>query len=687
MCGLLLTVEDGAVTAVAGDPADPLSRGFLCPKAFALPDLHTDPDRLRRPVRRVGGGWEELTWDAAFDLVAERLQAIQRDHGAGAVAVYQGNPTVHSLDAMLFSPGLVRALRTPNTYSATSVDQLPHHVLGWAMYGHKMLLPIPDIDRTDFLLMLGSNPAASNGSLMTCPDFKQRCKDLTWRGGRFVLVDPRRTETARFGEHVFVRPGTDALLLASLVRVLFDEDLLALGTIEAFADGLDEVGAALVGLEPEATAATTGVPAEAVRQLARDFAAAESAVCHGRMGVSTQEFGGLCQWLCQLLNALTGNLDRAGGAMLTTPAVDIVAETSPGRRDRWRSRVRGLPEFGGELPVSALAEEMDTPGEGQIRALITMAGNPVLSTPDGSRLERALEGLDFQVAVDPYINETTRHADVILPPATPLERDHYDLAFNVLAVRNVARFSPAIFDKPADARHEWEIFAELTARLAPSGLGGAVARRMARAAGPRGLLAIALRRGPHGRFGPGGRVSLSSLQASPSGIDLGPLEPRMPAVLPSGRVQLAPALALADLPRLRARLAEPSPPLVVIGRRDLRSNNSWMHNSRRLMGGKNRCTLLVHPDDAAAHGLADGGRATVGSAVGSVEAEVAVTDEVMPGVVCLPHGWGHGRPGVKLSVATEHPGVSLNDLTDPARLDAMTGNAVLNGVPVTLAPA
>ena len=694
-CGLVLTVDDvppgGRVLKVRGDADDPFSRGYLCPKATALIDLHEDPDWLRSPMRRTaGGGFEAVDWDTALDLVVQGLRSVQEAHGRDAVAVYQGNPTVHNLGAMLFGPWLVRTLRTRSRFAATSVDQLPHHVAAWSLYGHQLLIPIPDIDHTDFFLLMGSNPLASNGSLMTAPDLPRRLKDIAARGGSVVLVDPRRTESARVAtEHHFIRPGTDALLLGAMIRVLFDEELVETGVLTARLDDLELLPGLFAAYTPEAVAGPTGLSPDTIRDLTRRFARAPRAVCHGRMGLSVQEFGGLCQWMCQLINILTGNLDSPGGALFTTPGMDILPFAPPGSMGRWRSRVRGLPEAMGELPVAVLAEEIATPGPGQIKALVVSSGNPVLSTPDGRALDEALGQLDFMVSLDPYITETSRHAHVILPPASPLTRTHYDAVFNALAVRNAARWSDPVWPRPDDARHDWEIMAELACRLAPSTQARLLAEGRKRL-GPARIIDAALRAGPHGlRRTLLGGLSLRALREQPSGIDLGPLEPQLPGRLyKRDRIPLAPAHYREDLPRLARALAEPDPPeLVLIGRRHLRSNNSWLHNSQRLVKGKDRCTLLVHPEDAAKHGLVDGGRATVRSRVGEVEAPVELTEHIMPGVVSLPHGWGHGRQGVRLSVAAAHPGVSVNDLTDAGRVDLLTGNAALNGLPVEVRPA
>jgi anaerobic selenocysteine-containing dehydrogenase len=696
MCGLVLETDGDRVVSVRGDAEDPFSRGHICPKGVALGDVHADPDRLRQPMRRTSAGWRAIPWDEALDEAAERLRAVQRAHGRDAVAVYQGNPTVHNYGTLLYAPGFVRALGTRNRFSATSVDQLPHHVAAYSMFGHQLLIPIPDLDRTDFFLVLGANPAVSNGSLMSAPDAAGRIKAVRKRGGTVVVIDPRRTETAELADrHHFIRPGTDALLLLALLHVVFAEGLEKPGRLAETIEGVDAARAVAAEFPPERVAAATGIAAEEIRALARAFASAPSAVCYGRCGVSTQEFGGLAHWLINLLNLVTGNLDRPGGAMFTLPAVDVLKRTRRGSHGRFRSRVRGLPEFSGELPVATLAEEILTPGPGQVRALVTSAGNPVLSTPNGAQLDRALAGLEFMVSVDFYLNETTRHAHLILPPTSPLEHDHYDLAFYTLSVRNAAKYSPAVFAAPRGARHDWEIFLGLQRRLER----GAKARLKHAALGrlrPHGMLDLGLRTGPYGAgFAPFGRgLSLRRLRGHPHGIDLGALQPVLPARLftPDGKIHAAPAPLLDDVGRLRARLVEREArsgagvndgfDLLLIGRRQLRSNNSWMHNYPRLMKGRDRCTLLLHPADAAARGIQAGAAVRLTSSAGSVVVPAEVSDEVMPGVVSLPHGFGHGRPGIGATVAAAHPGASANDVTDDRFLDALTGNAALNGVPV-----
>lgn len=711
MCGIVVEHEGDRVLGIRGDIDDPFSRGHICPKAVALQDIHHDPHRLRTPVRREGDRWVPLSWDDAFELVARQLQSVQRDHGRDAVAVYLGNPTAHSLGALLTAPRFMRALGTRNRYSATSVDQLPHHLAATLMFGHGLLIPIPDLERTEHLLVLGANPAASNGSLMTAGDVKAHLKAIRTRGGRIVLVDPRRTETAALAnDHHFIRPGTDALLLLALLHVIFNEALSRVDSLPSFVTGVEEVRALALRFPPERVAVATGMRAGTIRQMARDFARAERAVCYGRIGVSTQEFGGLACWLITVLNAVTGRLDAFGGAMFTKPAVEVVrgrGGLGAPTIGRWRSRVRGLPEYAGELPVSTLAEEMETTGKGQVRALVTHAGNPVLSTPNGARLERALEQLDFYVAVDFYVNETTRHAHVILPPTGPLERDHYDLVFNALAVHNTAKYSPAMIPRPAAARHDWEIFNELTLRVTRGDAGRRLRARayaaFVRAVGARGLLDLALRFGPFGdRFNIlGNGMSVRRLERQPHGADLGSLQPTLPARLRTAdhTVRLAPAEFLSDVSRLEQWLdhvpangngggkGNGHGMLALIGRRDLRSNNSWMHNVERLMRGDDRCTLLMHPRDAEARGVATGMRVRVRSRVGEVVVPVELSDTVMQGVVSLPHGFGHARRGVALRVATQHPGASINDLTDDQRVDTLIGTAAFAGVPVEVRPA
>ncbi|HEX5630376.1 MAG TPA: molybdopterin-dependent oxidoreductase [Acidimicrobiia bacterium] len=719
-CGLEVTVTEGRVTRIRGDRDDLFSKGFICPKGSTLGELHEDPDRLRRPQIRRGDTWSEVSWEEAFAEIERRLQPIREQHGNDAVAVYLGNPNVHGLAGTLYVRPLVKALGTHNVFSASTVDQMPKHVSSGLMFGHPLTIPVPDIDRTDYLLMMGANPKASNGSLATAPDWPGRMTAIRERGGKVVVIDPRRTESAELAdEHLFIRPGSDAAWLAAVVTEVLSHQPDP-GRLAAHTRGLERLSGLLADFEPEAGADFTGIPAAVTRRIAAEFAAAPTAVAYGRLGTHAAAFGTLASWLTDVLNLITGNLDRPGGAMFARSAAET-PRRRPFRTGRWSSRVRQHPEALGELPVAALAEEILTPGDGQVRALVTVAGNPARSTPDSGSLTQALESLEFMVAVDPYRNETTRHADVILPPPSHLERSHYDLAFWQLSVRNVANYSPPTLPVTDGRPDEWQILLRLTAIA--SGLGadadvamldeigmaaqvgrdvadpespisgqdpGEIMAALEPRHGPERILDYLLRTGPYGdAFGAHDGLTLAALEAEPHGIDLGPLEPRLPELLSTadGLIDAAPETIITDLPRLRTRIAAPAPDMVVIGRRHLRSNNSWMHNVPSLMRGRDRSALLVSPADAARFGLSDGGAAVVESAAGTVTTLVAVSEEMMPGVASLPHGWGHDDPGASLSVASRNPGANLNALIDAAMVDAPSGNAVLNGVPVTIRPA
>ncbi|MGW5421074.1 molybdopterin oxidoreductase family protein [Streptomyces sp. NPDC003943] len=726
-CGLTLTLDGDRVTAARGDRDDVFSRGFVCPKGAAFPEIDADPDRLTRPlVRTAGGTLREAAWDEAFDLIAARIRPLIEEHGPNAVGLVLGNPNVHTVAGALYPPLLIGALRTRNLFTASTLDQMPKHVSSGLLFGDAFAVPVPDLDRTDHLLILGANPLDSNGSLCTAPDFPGRLKALRRRGGTLTVVDPRRTRTARLADrHLAPRPGTDALLLAALVHTLFAEDLVRLGALADHVQGVEEVRDAVREFSPEVVAAACDLAADTIRATARELAAAPTAAVYGRMGSSTVAYGTLGNWLVDVLNVLTGNLDRPGGALFPLSATAAAPRPAgPGKGfalGRWTSRVSGHPEAKGELPLAALAEEIDTPertpGEGRVRALITVAANPVLSAPDGRRLDAALDSLDFMVAVDPYLNETTRHADVVLPPPPPSQSAHFDFAFNQFAVRNQVRYTPAAVPLAEGRMDECEIHARLI--LAVSGMNGAppsavddlaiettlakavtqehspvhgedpkaVAARLTGTTGPERRLDLMLRLGP---YASSHGLTLDVLRAAPHGIDLGPLQPRLPGLLKtrSGRVELLPAPIAADLPRLRAALHDvpEAGTLRIVGRRHLRSNNSWLHNIPALTGGSNRCTLQVHPEDADRLGLTAGAPARIKGEGGELTAEVEITDAVRPGVVSLPHGWGHDRPGTRAAVATARPGVNVNQLLDGSRLDPLSGTAVLNGFPVQVGP-
>ena len=689
MCGLVIQTEGDKVTDVRGDKDDPLSRGHVCPKAVALQDIHEDPDRLRKPMKRIRtapGEYQhvEIEWSEALDLAADALASTIEKQGIDAIGAYFGNPAVHNYGMLTHQRNLFRHIRTRNRFSATSVDQLPHHLVSLWCFGHMLLHPIPDVDRTHYFLMLGANPLASNGSIWTVPDVRQRLKDLKSRGGKLVVVDPRRTETAELAsEHLFIRPGSDAAFLLAMIHVLFRDDLVAPGPLGDFTDGLDEVAAAVSELSPDWAAPLTGIEADDIVRIAHELAEAEAGICYGRMGVSTQAYGALCQWAIQVINVATGHLDKPGGSLFTRPAMDQVVNTNPGGFGRFASRGRGLPEFNYELPAATMVDEIRTEGEGQIRLMFTGAGNPVLSTPNGRALDEALEELDFMISVDPALNETTRHADVILPPTSPLEHDHYDIAFHNLAIRNTARYSPAVFEKPEGALHDWEIFSELGARVAAR-----LNLEPMPTYPPDRMVDAALKSGPYGEH-TDWQLSIDKLKAHPSGIDLGPLEPSCPERLqtPNQRIQLAIPEVLTDIERFVKDTDVAGDHYRLIGRRHVRDNNSWMHNHHRLMKGKPRCQLLMHPDDVAKEGWQSGMVVTIESRVGAIDAELAASDEMMPGVVSLPHGYGHGLAGTRGEVASRHAGVSCNDITDEQFVDQLSGNAAVNGVSVRLSAA
>jgi anaerobic selenocysteine-containing dehydrogenase len=708
VCGLRISLDDtGHVTSVQGDQDDPFSKGYICPKGASLGRIDEDPDRLRTPMIRHGDQWREAGWDEAFRAVQEGLGRVTEAHGRDAVAVYFGNPTWHTMAGFLYRVPLVQSLGTRNVYSSGTIDHMPLHVACGGMYGDPFAVGVPDVDRTDYLLLIGANPFESNGSIWAGPNMPGRLKAVRRRGGKVVVVDPRRTRTAEFAdEHQFIRPGTDPFLLLGIVHTLLTENLT---TVTLEVNGLDELRELVRDFPPEVAETVTGVPATDIARLARELASAPTAAVYARIGASTVEFGTLAQWLVQVINVLTGNLDREGGLMFARPGtLEIFRTGQPFVTGQWHSRVRGLPETLAELPTATLADEIETPGDGQIRALISIAANQVLSAPNGPRLGRAFAELDFMVCVDPYLNETTSHADVILPPPRIMQTPHYDFLLSIVTVRNYAKFSPPILPLEPDQLSEAEIWAHLALIAAgagadadPAGVDEMIIDQLLTGATQmpgspvEGMEVAALRATIEGdsgpelildtmlKFGPYG-LSLAQLKENPHGIDLGPLEPRLKELLctPSGRVELTPPTVVADLDRLRARLTAPAPQTLLIGRRQLRSNNSWLHNVPSLVGGSNRCTLHINPADVAKHGL--GEQALVRSAVGELVVDVEPHEEIMPGVVSLPHGWGHA--GSRQKVAAGHAGVNANALTDESMVDVPSGNAVFNGVPVTISP-
>ncbi len=709
MCGIEVTTEqvggENHITSIVGDKKNPFSQGHVCPKAKALKDLYDDKDRVRHPLKKVGDSWQQITWDEALDTVAQNIFTIQQQHGNNAFGTYLGNPNAHNYGSILFGPYFFRTLQSFNRFSATSVDQLPHHIVSLKLFGHQNQIPITDIDNTDYFMIIGGNPLASNGSIMTVPYVKKRLKAIQQRGGKVVVIDPKKTETADVSsEHHFITPGSDALFILAMLNSLFSQNLVKADAILPLAKDLLEVEQYVQSYPPERVADLVGIRAEHIHKMVKEFCEAESASCYGRMGASVQRFGTLTQYLIMLFNMLSGNLDKKGGMMFTQPAADYLPHSSPGNVAKGKTRVRGLPSFSGEYPVSALAEEILTEGEGQIKGMILGAGNPVLTTPNGKQLDDAFEQLDFLVAVDFYITESSRHADIILPPVTALERDHYDIVFHKFAVRNSAKFSPAIFPMSDDKRTDWQIYLSLAEKLELKRAKNAATQsdntQSIEAAikqkyqplwqkQPSGVVDDLLK---SGRYANGEvNLSLQRLIDNPHGIDLGELTPNLPEALftPSKTIELHFNYFMPDIARVESFFfgSPADDKLLLIGRRHLKSNNSWLHNSKRMVKDTARCTAQLHPVDASKYKVEDGQDVLLSSRVGEIRIACEVTEKVMPGVVCVPHGWGHDKDGVQLEHAKSVAGVSCNDITDEMVVDELSGNAVLNGVPVTISAA
>ena len=681
MCGLEITYKEKKVISIVGDKKDPLSKGFICPKSLALKDLYEDPDRLKTPIKRTENGWQEISWTEAFDEVEIQIKKIQEKYGNNAVATYQGNPNVHNVGSMLYGGPFLKSLKTKQKYSATSADQLPHHIASLKMFGHQMLIPIPDIERTDYLLILGANPGASNGSLLTAPGFPKKIKSIQKRGGKVINIDPRFTETSKISsQHLYINPGKDALFLLSLLHVIFDKGIEEKTHLSNHLKGIEEIKEIVKEYLPKKTALLIGIDSLEIQKIAKDFMNSKTAVCYGRMGVSTQEYGGICQWLINVLNIVTNNMDKVGGAMFTKPAIDLVYMTGiqgkVGNFDRYRSRVHNLPEYSGELPVATLADEILTEGEGQIKMFICTAGNPVLSAPNGKKMEKALEKLDFMVSIDIYLNETSKYANIILPTTNGLETLHYDLVFHQLAIRNTAKLSEVLFEKDENQKHDWQILNELTERITEK----------KNSLTPEMMLDNMFQYSPYKEA----NLSVNKLKENPSGIDLGSLQPLLIKRIFTidKKINVSPKIFIDDLKRLNKELykdtkeEETKYPFALIGRRHLRNNNSWMHNSKLLMKGKNRCTVLMSSKDANNLSITDHQKIKIISNVGSIELPVEISDEMKEGVLSIPHGFGHNRNGTKIKLAEENAGESINDLTDDNKIDKLTGNANFSGTRV-----
>ncbi len=686
MCGIEIRHQQGQILSIKGDKNDPLSKGYICPKATALQDLYEDADRLRSPMQRTDNGWQALSWPEALDKVAEGIRQLQDQYGDNALGIYLGNPNVHNLGSMLTTRDLLKGLKSRSRFTATSVDQLPHHIVSMHLFGHMSRIPVPDINRTDFWLIIGANPVVSNGSIMSVANVRQKIKDIQSRGGKVVVIDPRRTETADLAdEHLFIRPSCDVLLLLAMLNEIYAQGFNKASRAADLADEIDQVKDFAQGYTCDAVAPLVGISSSHIKQLVSDYCRAPTAILYGRIGVSVQTFGLLSQYLIMLINLVTGRIDVAGGLMFTDPAVDVVGSSGPGYLGKRQSRVRGLPDFNGEFPAVTMSEEMLTPGEGQLKGFINIAGNPVLSTPNGRQLESALEQLEFMVSIDYYINETSQYANIILPPVSPLERDHYDISFHNFAVHNSAKYSPALFSPPKDQKTDWQINLELAKRLDKKARFSTKLRRwITTKLGPQFALNQALKNSRYSG------LSIKHLKQHPHGIDLGPLTERLPAALShkDNKIHLNTAFYRADLARVAQTFnlsdTQSDKAILLIGRRHVRSNNSWLHNSYRLVKGKPRCTLMLHPVLAQQHHIHNGDWVEVTSRVGSIEIQAEVTEQMMPSVVSIPHGWGHHRLGIRQSVAQQYSGVSINDITDDYLVDSLCGNAAVNGVPVVL---
>jgi anaerobic selenocysteine-containing dehydrogenase len=697
LCGMLATVEEGRLTKLRPDPDNPLSAGFACPKGIAMSDVQNDPDRVLHPLRRTpSGDFERVSWEVALTEIAIKLKRIRSRHGGDAVGWYMGNPGAFSYSQPLWSKGFLDALGSPHYYSAASQDVSNRFAASQMLYGSPFQVPIPDLKRTEMLLIVGANPLVSHGSVMSAPRVKDLLHAIPARGGRVVVVDPRRSETARAFEHLPITPDSDAWWLLSLLNVIFEEGLEDAVALDRQADGAEGLRRLAAGNTPEATEARTGIGAEATRALARDLAAAPRAAVYGRTGSCLGRNGTLVSFLLDALNVVTGNLDREGGAMFGDPPLDfegIAHALGLATYGKVRSRVGDLPEVLGSLPASLMAKEIITPGPGQIRALFVSAGNPVLSVPNGAELEAAIEQLDLCVAIDLYVSDTARHADFVLPATTMYEREDFPLPFLGLFTTPYIQMTDAVVEPAGEARQEWEIIEEISKRIGVVPSSVRLARILGRAGirlSPQRLVDLLLRIGPQGDlFGlRRGGLSVSRLRRNPHGIVL---DEHLSGGVLGKKVRHRDLRVHLDVPEIRAEAerlaaqngADPDFPLRLIGLRELRSHNSWMHNAALLMRGGREHAARIHPDDAAAAAIDDGATCRLGSAHGEIELTARVTDEVAPGTVAVPHGWGHNGGWRTANAAG---GANVNQLasSEPEDLERLAGMAFLNGIPVRL---
>lgn len=713
MCGIEVEHDGEQVLAIRGDKNDVLSQGNICPKATGIQDIHNCPDRLKKPLKRVrknpaekshDDDWVEIEWDEAIEYAASGLARIQNQHGRDSIGSYFGRSTAHNIGTLLAVAPMQKIMGTRNIYTGSTVDQMPHNFVWHHMLGHQFLCTIPDINRTDYYLMLGTNPKVSNGAQMsTGANTWKKLNAIRERGGKCVLIDPRRTESAKYmDEHHFIRPHADSMLLIGIIQTIFAKGLAKPGRMAGHINGWNEIEPLVNQFDLDRIAEITTIPRDDIERIALEFASAKRPVCYGRTGISMVQFAGLTQWLMQTLNVIVGSMDEIGGMMFPKPAITSLPLTKSSW-DSYRSRVRGRPEFSGEFPLVILGEEIMTPGEGQIRGLLGLAGNMVLSMADGHHSEKALQALEFYVAVDPYLNETTRFADIILPPCGPLEKGHYDMFYHLYDTINWSKYSQPLFTTEQSKWTDFEIFTELMGRFATIRTRNPIkkflfscAHKLVRTTlTAERIVAMGIRMGPYGKgLNPFKKdaLSLQKLKDNPQGIFLGDLEYTFPEGLytQDKKINLAPEVFVNDLPRLKAFFVEGGMEaervesefdLQIISRLTNRTLG-WMHHSYRLIKGKNPCELMINPADADARGITADSLVSVTSRAGQIQMPVTITDEMMPGVVCMPHLWGHNRKNTRQQVANANPGVSMNDITDVTTYDELTGNAIVNGVPV-----
>lgn len=715
MCGVTVKVEGGQVATVRPNRQDVWSQGHVCPKGTTLGALHDDPDRLRTAMVRDGSEWKSASWDTALERLEELAEGVRNRHGPHAFAAYGGNMAGKDATLSRYTGLMLATSGIQQVYSSGTVDQHPKNLSAMLMFGNEWKIPIPDLDNTDLFVIFGGNPAASKGSIFSHRDVMGAMRDLRARGGRVIVIDPVRTKTAQAADQwIGLKPGTDAALMLGVAHVLFARGAVRLRHLDGLIEGLDALRDVAGEFSPQVVAPFCGIEASIIEDLADELIRTDRSAIYGRIGTCTQSFGTLASWMIDVLAILTGNLDRRGGSMWSRPAaslVDMLATLPDGMPVvMGKSRVRGVPAVLGQFPASCMAEEIATPGPGQIKGLVTFAANPALSAPDSGKLAQALPLLECMVSLDNYINETTRHAHVILPSPSFLESAHFDMWSWIFCLTSGGHYSPPVFP-PVDRPDHWRIVARVGAIIGGQpgadidamddgyfralatgrGIDPDLAITALPERGPARILDLAIRAGPFGdRFGAvAGGLSLDSFRNQPDGVIIGPATPQAQEgfATSSGKIEIAPALILSDIPRLKLALGANDPALVLVSRRHLRSMNSWMHNVDTLVKGKDRCTVQMHSADAATRGLEGGDLVTLTSAAGSIVVPMEIDDDIRPGVVSMPHGWGHSDAQTHLSVAKVHPGANTNVLSPGTLVDVISGNAVLNGIPVEIAKA